>query len=194
MRLHDIIDNNSTDKNTLHSYLDTYQEKLSTRQNARNVLEIGVQRGGSIKMWHDFFPNAQIYGADIQTMEQTPNFIKGIPRITLMMGEDAYTKEFIKKLGNIRFDVIIDDGPHTADSMLFFAKYYTPLLAEGGISIIEDIPTYDWIEPIAISVPQDKRRFIQVADLRQIKGRYDDLMLIVDLNLKTNDPLTQGPR
>ena len=31
------------------------------RDTALNVLEIGVCDGGSIKLWHDYFPNAQIY-------------------------------------------------------------------------------------------------------------------------------------
>ena len=35
------------------------------REDVRNVLEIGVQSGRSLRMWEEFFPNATIYGLDI---------------------------------------------------------------------------------------------------------------------------------
>ena len=31
----------------------------------KNVLEAGIYHGGSIKMWSDFFVNANVYGLDI---------------------------------------------------------------------------------------------------------------------------------
>ena len=61
--LKSIVDNELTDKNTQHTYLDLYQRLLSKKSDtAKNVLEVGIGVGGSIKMWHDFFPNAHIYG------------------------------------------------------------------------------------------------------------------------------------
>jgi hypothetical protein len=41
--LSELLDNNSTDKNTSHSYLDLYQELLfSKKESAKHVLEIGI--------------------------------------------------------------------------------------------------------------------------------------------------------
>jgi hypothetical protein len=63
MSLIDIVDNTTTDKNTVHSYLDLYERLLkSKKKTALNVLEIGVHFGGSIKLWHDYFENAVVYG------------------------------------------------------------------------------------------------------------------------------------
>jgi len=43
MSLIDLVDNSRTDKNTIHSYLEIYQELLSRkRDTAKNVLEIGI--------------------------------------------------------------------------------------------------------------------------------------------------------
>lgn len=57
MSLEDIVDNTRTDKNrpTGHSYLPLYQDLLiSKKETAKNVLEIGIYHGGSIKLWSDF--------------------------------------------------------------------------------------------------------------------------------------------
>ena len=65
MSLEDIVDNLTTDKNTRHSYLSLYQELLiHKKETAKNVLEIGIDLGGSIKLWSDFFTNADVYGLD----------------------------------------------------------------------------------------------------------------------------------
>ena len=59
MSLEEIVDNSRTDKNTTHSYLPLYQQLLINKKGtARNVLEIGIghaKRGGSIKLWNDYF-------------------------------------------------------------------------------------------------------------------------------------------
>jgi len=66
MSLEKIVDNRRTDKNTIHSYLPLYQKLLiSKKETAKNVLEVGIHNGGSIKLWNDFFINANIYGVEI---------------------------------------------------------------------------------------------------------------------------------
>ena len=63
--LSELVNNKLTDKNTDHSYLDLYYDLLcSKKETAKNILEVGIYRGGSIKLWHDFFDNAMIYGLD----------------------------------------------------------------------------------------------------------------------------------
>lgn len=51
MSLLEIVNNSKTDKNTLHSYLDLYQKLLVKKEDtAKNILEIGILDGGSIKL------------------------------------------------------------------------------------------------------------------------------------------------
>jgi hypothetical protein len=48
MSLIDLVDNSRTDKKTLHSYLHLYQQLLINKKDtAKNVLEIGINQGGS---------------------------------------------------------------------------------------------------------------------------------------------------
>ena len=61
-----LVDNERTDKNTLHSYLDLYENLFADKkESAKHILEIGIANGGSIKLWKDYFTNATIHGIDI---------------------------------------------------------------------------------------------------------------------------------
>ena len=65
----ELVNNEKTDKNTVHSYLPLYDLLLKNKKNTcKNIIEIGVGQGGSIKLWHDYFPNATIYGCDIESL------------------------------------------------------------------------------------------------------------------------------
>jgi hypothetical protein len=77
MSLEELVDNSRTDKNTTHSYLPLYQKLLvGKKETAKNVLEIGVCGGGSIKMWSEFFTNAIIHGLDISDISDIQDDVK----------------------------------------------------------------------------------------------------------------------
>ena len=189
-KLVDLIDNSLTDKNTCHSYIDTYEALFSAKKLLKNnVLEIGIgepkqnkENGGSIKLWCDYFPLSKIYGLDIHHISNINDCIKNNDRITLITSVDAYNETFIESTfvkNNIKFDILIDDGPHTLDSMIFFVKHYLKLLTDGGILVIEDIPDINWTRILRDNTPEEFKKFIQIADLRHVKNRWDDIMFII---------------
>jgi len=181
----ELIDNSRTDKNTTHSYLNTYETLFKPKKNsARNILEIGIQDGGSIKLWYDYFKNATIYGLDIRKIKDIWPEIKNKTRIKIGCF-DAYNENFVNnqiKPLNIKFDVMIDDGPHTLESMIFFIKNYLPMLSDNGIFVIEDIPSIEWINILSNLVPENMKKCIRVYDLRKNKNRYDDILFTIDLS------------
>ena len=185
--LKDLADNIRTDKNTVHSYLDTYERYFSPiRDTAKNVLEVGVRFGGSIKLWHDYFPNATVYGIDnMADVKEMWSEITNKQRIKLLTPYNAYDENLIHvfKSSNITFDMLLDDGPHTPESMCFFATHYSPLLTSTGVMVIEDIQDPAWIPQIVEAFPAAVRPFVRVIDLRQVKGRYDDLLIVLDMSL-----------
>ena len=137
MELELIVDNSRTDKNTTHSYLPLYQQLLiSKKETAKNVLEVGIQNGGSIKLWSDFFKNATVYGVDIMNIDEVWQEIKDKENIILYTSTDAYDRDifnnnFLNK--NIKFDFMLDDGPHTLESMIQFIKLYSQIMTDDGI-------------------------------------------------------------
>ena len=186
MNLYDIIDNNRTDKNTLHSYLDLYQTLFNNKKyTAKNILEIGIYNGGSIKLWSEFFINAKIYGIDIMDSSLCDD-IKNKENIILYNGCDAYdynvfNEKFLNN--NIKFDVMIDDGPHTLYSMIQFIELYSQIMSDDGILIVEDVQSIYWIDKLINAVPKNLKSYIKWYDLRKNKNRYDDIVFTIDKSL-----------
>ena len=184
MSLEEIVDNSRTDKNTRHSYLPLYQKLLIyKKENAKNVLEVGIYNGGSIKLWSDFFTNANVYGLDIMHIDNVWEEIKNNEKIILHTSSDAYDNDFfinnfLNK--NIKFDFMLDDGPHTLESMKQFIKLYSQIMTDDGMLIIEDVPSLDWIDILTNEVPENLKQFIKVYDLTKIKNRYDDIVFTID--------------
>ena len=75
---------------------------------------------------------------------------------------------------------MLDDGPHTLDSMKTFIKLYSKLMANDGILIIEDVQDISWVEILKNEVPDNLKRFVRSYDLRTNKGRYDDIVFTID--------------
>jgi len=184
MSLEEIVDNSRTDKNTVHSYLPLYQKLLiSKKETAKNVLEVGIYEGGSIKLWSDFFTNATVYGLDIINIQNIWEGIKYNDKIILHTSTDAYNNDFfinnfLNK--NIKCDFMLDDGPHTLESMKQFIRLYSQIMTDDGILIIEDVQSWDWIDILKNEVPENLKPFIKIYDLRHNKNRYDDIVFTID--------------
>ena len=93
--------------------------------------------GASLFMWQEYFPNAEIYGADIDK-----RILFNQDRIKTFH-VDQYSNESIQKMWKDikkdNFDVIIDDGIHSFDGNINFFENSINFLKRGGLYIIEDI-------------------------------------------------------
>jgi hypothetical protein len=187
--LQQLVDNSNTDKDTNHSYLPLYQKLLEKKkETAKNVLEIGIgdfgeKNGGSIKIWKEYFTNATIYGLDILSSDRVMDELLNDKRIVLYTSTDAYNDDFfvntfLKK--NIKFDVLLDDGPHTLESMQKFIRLYTQIMTDNGILMIEDVQDWSWIDILKNEVPEHLKKYVKAYDLRENKGRYDDIVFTID--------------
>jgi cephalosporin hydroxylase len=156
--------------------LDKYDELFSPiKSTAKLVVEIGVHKGGSIKLWDDYFEQAKVIGMDTTPPSHHYSSVDlSSPTIEIRIC-DAYTEavsSFIKDA-----DVIIDDGPHTLASQLKFLELYSSSVKVGGRLIIEDIQNPDTeIEMLRQATPTGFT--LEVDDRRNVKGRYDDVLMI----------------
>ena len=80
----------------------------------------------------------------------------------------------------MKFDFLIDDGPHSLISQEKFVELYSPLLNENGILIIEDVQDISWLENLKNKTPEHLQKYIKTYDLRKNKGRYDDIVFTID--------------
>lgn len=131
--------NYNTDKYQ-HGFIDRYKEYFdSIKNSAKNILEIGIKNGESLRLWKEFFPNANIYGLDINVNIPKEN------RLFLFEGDQSSEDDlnvFLKQV-NVMFDVIIDDGGHTMRQQQTSLKVLYPHVKSGGFYVVEDLHTSD---------------------------------------------------
>lgn len=128
----------TTDKITVHKYGYLYDELLGpAKYEVKSLLEIGIAKGGSIRVWQEYFEKAKIYAIDIE-----PFFVdkvKELDRVeafVLDAGNKIDLEWFATNVDDI--DVIIDDGSHKVfDIVMAFAILWR-IVTPGGIYIIED--------------------------------------------------------
>lgn len=174
-----------TDKNSLHSYCDHFYEKEMARYRDRDVqlVEIGIDQGGSLMLWAEALPRARILGVDLQLRGDCErNCASYGGRIQLSIG-NAYMQESLVHFPEA--DIVIDDGPHSLDSQLFAIKFFLPRVRAGGLFVIEDVASRENAEILLASVPMHLRAHAEIVDLRAIKNRHDDIMLVVRIPEKS---------
>lgn len=172
----------STDKGSEHDYIAGYysDEFADKRESAKKILEIGVMSGGSLILWHHWFHNASIEGVEIwDGVMESYDFVrdgKDYPRIKIHIN-DAYSPAFVKRtFEDGTYDYIIDDGPHSLDSMKDAITLYMCKLKPGGKLVIEDIQNYDWFEELEQHATNLGHSKFRKFDFRKNKNRSDDMI------------------
>jgi spermidine synthase len=125
-----------------HHYLDFYQKHLPDREFSGRLLEIGVMDGLSMKMWAEYYPNAEIVGIDIK--EDMASYMHNsdwqVPERVKLITCDGTDPKQTGPLG--MFDIIIDDGSHyMSHQQASFKHLYYNQLNKGGVYILEDLWT-----------------------------------------------------
>jgi hypothetical protein len=89
-------------------------------------------------MWEEFFPNANIIGADRYNCKHLDN-----ERIKTYVADQNNAGDISNIPGN--FDLIIDDGGHHMHhQQISFDILFKNKLNNGGLYVIEDLHTSDW--------------------------------------------------
>ena len=143
-----------------HTYADYYTRLFAhCRNSVTKVFECGLgtndpllpssmlvsgRPGASMRVWRDFFPNAIIFGADIDK--------------TILFEEERIRTYFIDQLDPIAistywakikvddFDFMVDDGLHTFEAGSTLFLHSIDKLADFGIYIIEDVVATDLLK------------------------------------------------
>jgi hypothetical protein len=134
-----------------HQFADFYADFfMNIKNEVKNVLEVGLGTnhldhpsnmgkdgvpGASVRAWRDYFPNANIYGADndkriLFEEERIKTFY-----IDSLDGD--VIDEALSKLG-VEFDIIIDDSLHTQEAAMNLFNHAYPYCK--GLYFIEDMP------------------------------------------------------
>ena len=109
--------------------------------NFQSNMTINGIPGASLRVWRDYFKNAQIYGADIDK-----DILFQEDRIKTYYVDQLNTPSIETMWEKIRiqnFDIIIDDGLHTTDANIKLFINSFDKLKKNGIYIIEDVYTLE---------------------------------------------------
>ncbi len=170
----------TTDKTTVHDYMDGYyNEEFKDPDKVTDILEIGVQNGGSLILWHQWFKNANITGIDVlkECIDNYKQASFGVEfsRIKIII-DDAYASTTASQHKDNSYDYIIDDGPHSLWSMQMAIELWMPKVKDGGKLIIEDLQHPEWFGELISHAAKFGYEKYRTFDLRDNKGRYDDLI------------------
>lgn len=158
-----------TDKWGKHNYTPVYYDMFKDRRNEiKKVLEIGPAEGAGMFMFRDFFPNATIYGAEIDLVRVAK--LQGLDRIDVYpvdQGSQDDLDSLIHQIGT-DIDIVIDDGSHWPDDQLNTFLYIFPVLDPGSTYIIEDVADESIVAEMEGHNPK----------VMKLSNRYDDRLII----------------
>ena len=146
-----LFDRYGSDKASDHNYHLFYAGAFDDRGTVRSVLEIGIgtkdpsivstasragRPGGSLRAFREFFPSAQIFGADV---DRGVLFVEDRIDTCYVDQTDQASFSALSDLTDGDLDLIIDDGLHAPNANLAVLVYALDHLAQGGWVVIEDI-------------------------------------------------------
>jgi hypothetical protein len=131
-------------------YTSFYYKLLKDKQETiKKVLELGIgyegniryshpnyRKGASLYMWRDFFPNAQIYGADV-----IPETMFEDERIKTFFCDERRRSDLRKLIEETGSDInlFVADGSHLKRNQIRTCLTIKPLLKKDAIYVIEDV-------------------------------------------------------
>jgi SAM-dependent methyltransferase len=182
-----LCDLHGSDKGSLsgrpaHTYTSVYDYLFSPiRFDVKLLLECGIgtnnpnlpatmgingRPGASLRVWRDYFPNAQIIGVDIdkeilftEDRIQTGFVDQTLPE-TILNFFVSLPSEYQNN-----FDIIIDDGLHTFEAAICLLENSFSQLKDNGLYIIEDMSEDDILkfkEYVGHTPPPPYIQFLQV--------------------------------
>lgn len=158
------------DKGGTHSYLETYEQLFSPFRGGCTLLEIGIAKGDSIVLFDKYFENSHIIGCDLSIIFTPPPYKNKVS----LIAHDGTKPSFLQQLNGMKLDIVIDDGSHMEQDQIDTFNMLKGSMNKGGVYVIEDI----------LALDQNKHRFralhdnCEIVDLRKVKGRFDDVLII----------------
>lgn len=142
-----------------HTYTDFYSIIFENiRDKSLNIFECGIGSndesiksnmtssgipGASLRMWKEYFPNSNIYGADIDK-----KILFNEERIKTFFIDQTLKQSILDMWSNIpeMIDIIIDDGLHEFYAGVTLYENSIHKLKKDGIYIIEDVHVPDILQ------------------------------------------------
>jgi cephalosporin hydroxylase len=182
-------------QNAWHNYTQYYTQ-LFKNLKPKRIFELGIgtndlsihsnmgsngRPGASLYGWSEYFPDAKVYGADIDykclfSTEKIKTFYCDQTNVSSI--EKLWKQyELLES-----FDIIIDDGAHTIESIMVFFENSIHKLQKGGYYIVEDIRNDD-IDFWEQMIPQMRSKYLnfefKIIKISNIMNTYDNNLIVI---------------
>ena len=147
-RLTEIANKYNTDKGTNqncdngcggHGFTEFYYNHFKDLKHPI-ILELGVYKGASIRMLNEFFNGeCEIYCIDIDKNSDVSYLGNNVHFFLVDLGNKEKLCDFVSKIGDVKFDIIIDDASHLVYHQMLAYSVFRKLLKPNGIYVMEDL-------------------------------------------------------
>jgi len=173
-----------SDKGSIHTYIDTYYDLLKDKKYCK-IFEIGVRTGGSIWLWRKLLEDYEIWGIDVDSnyFANRPfaDELRNDPKIIVKFRRNSFDVSSYDDIPK-DFDLIIDDGDHSAEGICktFINAWHH--LKTGGVYVIEDPQTDEAINTITNKI----KEIAPSSEISILKFRPDSDDNLIIVNKKEN--------
>lgn len=124
-----------------HPYTSIYSMFLGGLRTAGRPLvigEIGVLNGASLRMWNEYFAEAEIHAFD--NNEKSIQIVESIPNVKTHLLDSGDISQINRTfIGLPQFDLLLEDASHRLEHQVTCLRECMKYVAVGGLLIIEDI-------------------------------------------------------
>ena len=138
-----------------HGYASMYSKVFSSTPNS--IFEIGIKQSSSHKAWYTLFPEATIYGMDVEVDKHVGTWWHHNPRVMFTFDYSSHNsshyRDTIKALTktvphsqaakDFMWDVIIDDGDHNIGAQVGTFMVWKDKFRD--VYVIEDILSAEYL-------------------------------------------------
>jgi hypothetical protein len=163
----------NTDKATHHNFTEFYDGYFDQMRNeSLNILEIGIWKGESLKMWKEYSPNSTIYGLDINNLKHLEE-----DRIFIEQADQTDINRMNTVFPSVKFDIIIDDGGHSMYQQQLTLISMLHRLKRGGYFIVEDLHTSLEPHPFYNNDPSKRTALELIENFRNKKEDFKNFYI-----------------
>ena len=179
----EVLERHGSDKSTGHNYHKVYSVLFSDLDSVKNVFEVGIANGSSLRAWKELFPASEVFGVDLNI----DHLIKE-DRISTFWADqgDPATFNLVKEAAGIgEVDLVVDDGSHQLKHSMDTFSALLPWLSIGGWIVIEDIHFSmkdDWLEFQKNIGPEYKTFLLDMMD--ECRSGWDDNIVFLAKRIK----------
>lgn len=166
----------NTDKATHHNFTEFYDLYFNSLRNEYfNILEIGIWKGESLKMWKEYFHNSTIYALDINNLKHLEE-----DRIFIEQADQTDVQRMNTVFPNVKFDIIIDDGGHSMYQQQLTLIAMLHRLKRGGFFILEDLHTSLEPHPFYNNDPSKRTALELIENFKNKKEDFENFYIRED--------------